>query len=105
MLTNITQFAATASQIINQNAGKACGAGGCGSSLTNLIKDISTTLLWVIGTAAVLFIIYGGIQMVISQGDPAKIKTARNTITYAIIGLVVGIASYAIVSFVVSNIK
>jgi hypothetical protein len=105
VLANIALFAQTASQIINQNAGKACGSGGCGSSLQKLIGDISTALLWVISTAAVLFIIYGGIQMVISQGDPAKIKTARNTILYAVIGLVVGIASYAVVSFVVSNIK
>ena len=105
MLANIVLLAASASSIIGTNATKACGAGGCGSSLTSLVQTVSTTLLWVVGVAAVFFMIFAGIQMITSQGDPTKIKTARNTILYAVIGLIVAIASYAIVSFVVSNIK
>ena len=49
-------------------------------------------------------IIYGGIQYVISAGDSGKVGKAKNTILYAVIGLVVAVMSYAIVNFVVSNL-
>ena len=46
--------------------------------------------------------IYGGIRYVLSGGDNNKVKDAKNTILYAIVGLIVAILGYAIVSWVVS---
>ena len=45
-------------------------------------------------------IIYGGIQYTTSAGDSGKVTNAKNTILYAIVGLIVSILAYAIVNFV-----
>jgi hypothetical protein len=50
-------------------------------------------------------IIYGGFRYVISRGDAAHIKAAKETILYAVVGVVVSIVAFAIVSFVARNIK
>lgn len=65
-----------------------------------IAANIINTLLFIVGALAVIFIIVGGIQYVISSGDPKRIDTAKNTITYAVVGLVVSILAFAIVSFV-----
>lgn len=49
---------------------------------------------------AVLFIVLGGLRYVASQGDPQKIEGAKNTILFAVIGLIVMLSAYTIVSFV-----
>ena len=55
-------------------------------------------MLFVIGILSVIMLIYGGIRYVLSSGD------AKNTIMYAIIGLVIAILAYAIVNFVITSI-
>jgi len=72
------------------------------------VKADSTTLAgvlgWVyivIGILAVVFIIIGGLRYVLSNGDSKKLEQARNTITYAIVGLVLAILAYAITQFIV----
>ena len=47
-------------------------------------------------------LLIGGIKYVISGGDSKKVTDAKNTILYAIIGLIVAFLSYAIVNFVIS---
>ena len=84
---------------------KAAGGGGTGAvNLPTLITNIIKILLFVIGAVAVIMIIVGGIRYVISSGDQNQVKAAKDTIFYAIIGLVVAILSYAIVDFVVDSI-
>lgn len=55
----------------------------------NLIEDIANFLLTVAGIVAVGFMVYGGLQMVISKGDSTKFKDGQKTLTNAIIGAVV----------------
>lgn len=52
------------------------------------------------GAISVLVMIYAGIQFMLSQGDPGKTATARNTIIYAAIGLIITVLSFTIVKFV-----
>lgn len=52
-----------------------------------------------IGAIALIFVIYGGILYVTSGGDPEKTTKARNTLLYAIIGIVVVVLAYAIVTW------
>jgi lysylphosphatidylglycerol synthetase-like protein (DUF2156 family) len=52
------------------------------------------------GIVAVGFIIYGGIQYVISQGEPGKTKDAQQTIINALVGLVISLIATALVSFI-----
>lgn len=67
----------------------------------SMMQVIINTLLYVIGIAAVIMIVVGGIRYSLSSGNPSQIKEAKDTIIYAVIGLVVAILSYAIVNFVV----
>ena len=71
----------------------------------DLYSDVQTILgyvFMVVGILAVIMIIYGGVMMIISAGDPGRNKKARDTIIYGIIGLVIVLLAYAIVNFVLS---
>jgi hypothetical protein len=56
--------------------------------------------LRVAGLVAVAFVIWGGIQYVISQGDPSKTKDAQQTIINALVGLAIALTATALVSFI-----
>ena len=88
----------------NGNLGQDCTKTSCVESsvmVTSLIQ-------WVIGVAglvAVIFVVYGGISYVTSSGDPGKLKKAKDTILYALIGLaIVGLAE-VITAFVSNTIR
>ncbi len=66
-----------------------------------LIGTIVNTLLFVIGALSTIMIIVGGIFYVISNGDSGKIARAKNTITYAVVGLVVAFVAFAIINWII----
>lgn len=81
-----------------------CGESGdqpC--NIGHTLKTIINVLLFIIGSLAVIMIIIGGIRYVISNGDSSQITNAKNTIQYAVIGLVVALLAYAIVNFIVTQ--
>lgn len=57
-----------------------------------------------IGAIAVLFVLIGAARYVISNGDSSQMQTAKNTILYAIVGLVIAVSAYAIVQFVSDSV-
>lgn len=63
--------------------------------------NITNTALFLIGAISVIMLIYGGIRYTISGGEASNVAAAKNTILYAIVGLVVALLAYAIVNFVV----
>lgn len=69
----------------------------------SLIKTVSNVLLFVLGAIAVIMIIIGGIRYVISNGDSSQITSAKNTIMYSVIGLIVALLAYAIVNFITDS--
>lgn len=73
-------------------------------SLMSRVQVIINVALSVIGVVAVVMIIYGGFTYTTSRGDPEKIKKAKNTILYGIIGLVVALLAFAIVNFVLGEV-
>lgn len=73
------------------------------TSLEDQIKTVVNIMLFILGAIAVIMIIIGGIRYAISNGDASSIKAAKDTILYAVIGLVVAIMAYAIVNFVVGT--
>ena len=81
------------------------GGGSTADDLPKLIKSIINVLLFVVGAVAVIMIIMGGIRYVTSNGDQTHVKAAKDTILYSVIGLVVALLAFAIVNFVVGNIK
>lgn len=78
---------------------KSTGQDG-GPTVEEVIQAITNLLLFIVGAAAVIFLIYGGIQYVTSGGDEGSTKSAKNTILYAIVGIIIAVAAYAIVNFV-----
>lgn len=56
-----------------------------------------------LGAIALLVIVIAGLRYVISQGDPQATAKAKNTIIYALVGLVIAVAAFSIVSFVIRN--
>ena len=74
------------------------------NDLMATINTIINVIIGVIGFVAVVVIILGGVQYTTSAGDPGKVKKAKDTILYGIIGLVVALLAYAIVNFVLTSI-
>lgn len=73
----------------------------------NLWSTVSTIINWIlgiVGVIAVVMIIIGGIQYTVSAGDSGKVKKAKDTILYGIIGLVIALLAAAIVNFVLDGI-
>lgn len=68
-----------------------------------VFSTISNVLLFVIGAIAVIMIVIGGLRYVISGGDSSQVQAAKNTILYALIGVIIAILAYAIVNFVVAS--
>lgn len=84
---------------------RAAGGGNCGGNrFEDFMKSIVNILLFIIGTISVIMIIVGGLRYVLSGGDAGSIKAGKDTVIYAIIGLVVAIMAYAIVNFVISSL-
>jgi hypothetical protein len=84
----------------------ACNAGGdpiTGSG--GAIAKVTTLIAYIAGIAAIITIIVGGVMYVLSQGDSGKIKAARDTVLYAVIGLVVIILARTIIIFVIGKVK
>ena len=69
-----------------------------------IFTTIINILLFIIGVIAVIMLIIGGIRYVVSGGDQAAVTAAKNTILYAIIGIIVAILAYAIVNFVITGL-
>jgi multisubunit Na+/H+ antiporter MnhB subunit len=72
-------------------------------SLGSRIKTVTNVLLYVLGAIAVIMIIVGGIRYTTSNGDASSIKSAKDTILYAVVGVVVAILAYAIVNFAINS--
>lgn len=67
---------------------------------SGIFTNVVNILLFTIGVLSVIMIIIGGMRYVISSGKEASVDKAKNTILYAIIGLVVALLAYAIINFV-----
>lgn len=76
---------------------------GGATNLGQVIIAIVQILLVVAGSMAVIFLIWGGYKYIIARGNEDEVESAKKTISGAIIGLVVVILSFAIVS-IISNI-
>ena len=72
-------------------------------SLGSRFQDIVNVMLYIIGAIAVIMIVIGGIRYVTSNGDSGSVKSAKDTILYAVIGLIIAILAYSIVNFVVDS--
>ena len=67
-----------------------------------IVSDVTNTLLFITGALAVIMIIWGGIRYAISGGNSNSVTAAKNTILYAIVGLIIAFLSFAAVNWILS---
>ncbi len=107
---SLAAAAASPSDVFQNNPGctSASGTNICGGTsgdgLFTVIKNIIQVLLIAGGVIAVIVIVVGGLRYMTSNGEQAQVKSAKDTILYAIIGLVVTMVAYAIVTWVVGRV-
>lgn len=102
-------LAATDPAAIGDKACSVAGSGaiGCTTDLfakNGFVFNAINAVLLVAGAIAVLMVIIGGLRYVLSGGDSAGLKSAKDTILYALIGLAITLLSFGIVSFIVSKL-
>ncbi len=77
---------------------------GTNTDLPGLIRNVVNILLFIIGAVAVIMIVIGGIKYTTSNGDQGSVKSAKDTILYSVVGIIVAFMAYAIVNFVISRL-
>lgn len=78
------------------------GAGG--ANINQIVRNVVNVLLWVVGIASVIMLIVGGIRYVVSAGDQNAVQGAKNTILYALVGLIVAFLAFALINFVIEGL-
>lgn len=76
---------------------------GNGDSATKLVKQVINIISLLVGAVAVIMLIFGGFRYVTSGGKQESVTSAKNTIIYAIIGLVIVALAQIIVQFVLNK--
>lgn len=71
----------------------------------NTVQNVLNYVFALIGAISVLMIILGGVRYIVSSGDPQRISSSKNTIIYAIIGLIIAVSSAIIVNFIFSVVE
>ena len=81
------------------------GVSETASDPQTLVKQFVNIFLFAVGALSVIMLIWGGIRYTTSAGDSNKVQAAKNTVLYAIVGLVIAILAYAIVNMVIDKFK
>lgn len=69
-----------------------------------VITKATSIVAMVVGAAAVIMIIVGGFKYITSSGDSTSVESAKNTILFAVIGLVIALVAQSIVIFVLRKL-
>jgi len=81
-----------------------CDPSSAPTTLSDTIKTGIEILSVIAGAVAVVMVVIGGFRFVTSSGNPETTKSARNTILYALIGLVVIAMAQIIVHFTLNGV-
>jgi len=74
-------------------------------SFTDIVSGVITSVLSLMGVIFLVLMIYAGFKWMTARGEEEKVTEAKETLTRAIIGLVIVLSAYAISYFVVSSIS
>lgn len=86
--------------VISDASGSGSGCADNSGSLDTVVHTVINLFSAIVGLAAVIMIIIGGLKYITSGGDASKLTSAKNTILYALIGLVVAAVAQMLVHFV-----
>jgi len=106
VLTLAAPLAALADAASDAKAGLSATAGASGidtgSTVPQLIGTVIKSALGLVGVIFLILMVYGGYIWMIARGDEAKVTKAKDTITNAIIGIVIVAGAYAITNYIVA---
>ncbi|MDX1765651.1 MAG: pilin [Candidatus Saccharimonadales bacterium] len=71
----------------------------------SIFRTVTNILLFLVGAISVIMLVIGGIRYVVSGGDQQAVTNAKNTILYAIVGIVVAFLAFAAVQFVSNQLE
>ncbi len=77
---------------------------GANQTVESQAKNITNILIFIVGAVSVIMIVVGGIKYVTSGGETSSVESAKNTILYATVGLVITLVGYAIVNFIITTV-
>ena len=110
VMPSITTYAADENADTNFNNGLQGGINAATTDSNNktasagsVVSQVVNILMFIIGAVSVIMIIWGGFKYVTSGGDSSGVTAAKNTILYAVIGLIVAVLSLVIVNFVLND--
>ena len=102
----VSYAAATKSDVcagLDATGGSCDPAASGGATVEGTIRTLINVFSWVVGVIAVVMIIVGGLKYVTSGGDSSGVQSAKNTIMYALIGIVIVALAQVIVQFTVKK--
>jgi type IV secretory pathway VirB2 component (pilin) len=68
------------------------------------LRKILDVVFGIVGAISVLIVVIAGFRYITAHGDPKGVAQARNAITYAVVGLLVSLLAFSIVTFVLGNV-
>ena len=89
---------------LDVNNSNCTASGDTNTTINKLIHTIINLLSVVVGVVAVIMIIIGGLRYITSGGSDTSVTGAKNTILYAIIGLIIVALAQVLVRFVLSKV-
>lgn len=99
LLLSVFSVPVLATALSVENVGASIGLGT--ADLRTILVNIISWALGLLGIIAVIMILIGGFQWLISGGDEDRVATAKRTISSAIVGLLIILLSWALVHFVI----
>jgi hypothetical protein len=91
-------------EFTEDTSGADCSTSDATEKINNLIHTIVNLLSAIVGVVAVIMIIVGGLRYITSGGNDASVTGAKNTILYAIIGLIIVALAQVLVRFTLSKV-
>jgi hypothetical protein len=91
-------------EFTEDTSGADCSTSDATEKINNLIHTIVNLLSAIVGIVAVVMIIVGGLRYITSGGNDASVTGAKNTILYAIIGLIIVALAQILVRFTLSKV-
>ena len=104
---DIGQCLGQGSDLSTAGGGDSCTGGdtaGGAERIQTIVTTIVNIFSIIVGIVAVVMIIYGGFKYITSGGDSGKITSAKSTVVYALIGLVIAALAQTLAKYVLANL-
>lgn len=84
-------------------------AAGCGvdanDNVGNHVVNIINTVISILGILGVIMIVFAGQRLITANGNPAQIAQSKNMILWAVVGIIIGVLTWAIINFAVGALS